>query len=70
MAIKLRQLYLDKNRLRDHFIDNMSHLAHDKSGIFSLQHQVNILNITNEILNNCLQCFDAVGWAAGRASGL
>jgi len=19
---------------------------------------------------NCLQCFDAVGWAAGRASGL
>jgi len=22
------------------------------------------------IMNNCLQCFDAVGWAAGRASGL
>ena len=25
---------------------------------------VNILNLV------CLQCFDAVGWAAGRASGL
>ena len=22
------------------------------------------------ILSYCLQCFDAVGWAAGRASGL
>jgi len=22
------------------------------------------------ILSSCLQCFDAVGWAAGRASGL
>ena len=22
------------------------------------------------VLNFCLQCFDAVGWAAGRASGL
>ena len=23
-----------------------------------------------DVLNLCLQCFDAVGWAAGRASGL
>jgi len=22
------------------------------------------------VLQQCLQCFDAVGWAAGRASGL
>ena len=22
------------------------------------------------VVNDCLQCFDAVGWAAGRASGL
>jgi len=25
---------------------------------------------TQWILDLCLQCFDAVGWAAGRASGL
>ena len=24
----------------------------------------------NSIMHVCLQCFDAVGWAAGRASGL
>jgi len=26
--------------------------------------------IYNNFLEGCLQCFDAVGWAAGRASGL
>jgi len=24
----------------------------------------------SDSFNHCLQCFDAVGWAAGRASGL
>jgi len=26
--------------------------------------------VANLLVNLCLQCFDAVGWAAGRASGL
>ena len=26
--------------------------------------------LEKRLLNRCLQCFDAVGWAAGRASGL
>ena len=31
----------------------------------------NISNYSVVVLNNfCLQCFDAVGWVAGRASGL
>ena len=29
-----------------------------------------ILHYTVRIVRMCLQCFDAVGWAAGRASGL
>jgi len=29
-----------------------------------------IIIITFLILSICLQCFDAVGWVAGRASGL
>jgi len=28
------------------------------------------ITITNVLKNKCLQCFAAVGWAAGRASGL
>jgi len=27
-------------------------------------------NMSTLLLLQCLQCFDAVGWAAGRASGL
>ena len=29
-----------------------------------------LIVLVSEVLNNCLQCFDTVGWAAGRASGL
>jgi len=29
-----------------------------------------ILDLSYTTLEGCLQCFDAVGWAAGRASGL
>jgi len=29
-----------------------------------------IIVIIGAVMNMCLQCFDAVGWAAGRASGL
>ena len=29
-----------------------------------------IVNINLQSVYLCLQCFDAVGWAAGRASGL
>jgi len=28
------------------------------------------INIVLCVMSHCLQCFDAVGWAAGRASGL
>ena len=31
---------------------------------------VSIFFIGNVALSQCLQCFDAVGWATGRASGL
>ena len=35
------------------------------------QHHVNIDFVYFVLrINRCLQCFDAVGWAAGRASGL
>ena len=48
------------------------------SGVFVLIYTVffckitnyNIYSIINTVLYLCLQCFDAVGWAAGRASGL
>ena len=29
-----------------------------------------IMKISLHMSTECLQCFDAVGWAAGRASGL
>jgi len=29
-----------------------------------------ILTISNNVQNTFIQCFDAVGWAAGRASSL
>ena len=29
-----------------------------------------LIVLVSEVLNDCLQCFDTVGWAAGRASGL
>jgi len=29
-----------------------------------------MIQATGDIGTQCLQCFDAVGWAAGRASGL
>ena len=35
--------------------------------VTTLHHRPN--SITNTCIT-CLQCFDAVGWAAGRASGL
>ena len=31
---------------------------------------INVLVVASSLLLLCLQCFDAVGWAAGRASGL
>jgi len=31
---------------------------------------VALMNISICVERGCLQCFDAVGWAAGRASGL
>jgi len=33
-------------------------------------HQVMVNCNTLGLLTECLQCFDAVGWAAGRATGL
>jgi len=33
-------------------------------------HADNIDILASVTLDACLQCFDAVGWAAGRASGL
>ena len=37
----------------------------------TLQHDYVTIPVTNEVVCwGCLQCFDAVGWAAGRASGL
>ena len=36
--------------------------------LFSASYYLHILTIAFSAL--CLQCFDAVGWAAGRASGL
>jgi len=33
-------------------------------------HADNIDILASMTLDACLQCFDAVGWAAGRASGL
>jgi len=32
--------------------------------------QLNAVPQISIVLNKCLQCFDSVGWAAGRASGL
>ena len=32
--------------------------------------QLNFLFSAYECMSSCLQCFNAVGWAAGRASGL
>jgi len=32
--------------------------------------QIFLKHIYKHYLRQCLQCFDAVGWAAGRASGL
>ena len=29
-----------------------------------------VFSVTQSAVSVCLQCFDAVGWAAGRASGL
>jgi len=38
--------------------------------IFSLFNVPKIIIIGQFLTKVCLQCFDAVGWAAGRASGL
>ena len=49
------------------------HLGSDFADLLASQHS---LDVTKPVLCvfyahwRCLQCFDAVGWAAGRASGL
>ena len=41
----------------------------NETGDYRLVFIISIL-LLRDILNACLQCFDAVAWAAGRASGL
>ena len=49
---------------------------HDFLHMFKSTYNQDVLNnlsfdyFTSDSFNECLQCFDAVGWAAGRASGL
>jgi len=38
--------------------------------ILKIGYKVKYILIFVDIYVHCLQCFDAVGWAAGRASGL
>ena len=53
-------------QLRTHAIDFINRSAHSLS--HSLTRPLMFTSVV--LLHNCLQCFDAVGWAAGRASGL
>jgi len=57
------------------FVNNIS-MAHrlsnnmvGKMRIASISTMYESMNFL-QLLQNCLKCFDAVGWAAGRASGL
>jgi len=52
--------------LKEFFVGCQKHLTE----LFVFRHgDVTKLN-AGDALENSLQCFDAVGWAAGRASGL
>jgi len=44
----------------------------DKFGDFSFNYSdyLTLINYVSTVYGYCLQCFDAVGWAAGTASGL
>ena len=45
-------------------------LSADNSYSFTARSAADILSGFNKFLSLSLQCFDAVGWVAGRASGL
>jgi len=49
-------------------VGNIAGLAAEKAATLRLKNIPIFRPITYSSL--CLQCFDAVGWAAGRASGL
>ena len=44
--------------------------SHSPGGANVHQHVIHDSLVAHKFTYQCLQCFDAVGWAAGRASGL
>ena len=71
----VRELLNDKNNrtaLNEKDREKLAFLSMDCASpqtYTSPKRSVNLLLISEQLMY-CLQCFDAVGWAAGRASGL
>jgi len=63
-------IYVGKNMRYAHFAEYAAIAYSHKTDMPKYHVEVSCQWLSQRVCVWCLQCFDAVGWAAGRASGL